>query len=655
MKLVAVWIEKYMSIENLGFNLGDELHFKFTFDHNKRNLTVDVEKTNDYFDLFETSKIKNITGIIGNNGAGKTSFLKFLNLCESSKPIEFCAFLIFKDQLAGKYFGYNYGESFKVKKLNIIKENGFKEFLDDGNFKIAVSNNPFQQCNILFYSNLYSEHNDGYLKMENELNRSVDFMTRKSLDEDSIKYYNDKHDKLPDDLVGKKELYNVHKLYFEERFKQLLNFLSIVNTNHKELKQIISSIPFPEYLNLNFREDLFEQVNVLIERSLYKKFKRLREIIKFSLEYFDTEKDISKRFKNEITLKLFLYAFKGDLFKNTQPNTFLDELEDFVYSIKIDGNIFDEINKYMVSKKNKNVFFQITKLNIIFDKLLNAKYKVQIEEDRLFNHYTYKIRVTNEIWDFIKDINELFEIDLEPLMSFRWHPLSAGQEAILNQFVQYWVGLKHVKQSSLLINIDEGELYLHPEWQRQYIDLIFTFLDYCINLNPEIENAQIVLTSHSPFVVCDIPKHSLVFMKREKANEIDPRPKVKILDSQNHQATFGGNIFDIYKNSFFLEDFFGAFSSKWLNSAFKKVNESESNLVSDKYDKIKSDIELQKFIQIIGEKVVKDVLQTQLANKSDLRSYEVINLTEKAKKSLSEFMEKKKEKSVGKGHKKNKK
>lgn len=634
MRLVSVWVEKYMSLENLGFNLGDDIHFKFEFDPIKRTLNIDAEKTNEYFDLFKGSKIKNITGIIGNNGAGKTSFLKLLNLCESKKPIENCAVLIFKDDNSSKYIIYNYGQMFKIKQINIIPGDLFVKLIGAYKLEQIVDDNPFRNFDILFYSNLYSEHNDAYINSNNKLNRSVDYLTRNSLNRKAVEDYNKKYDKLPEGLIKKEAQYNLLKLYFNQRFKRLIKFLSIVNTEHQGLKKVIENIPFPEYLNLNYNEDLFEQLNVAIETSKLR-LQRIKDVIYFVQQYLKRENDVELRFKQELIFKYFLHSLT-EIISNNPDGKFVKSLEDFINKVELDKEIFKNIHEYMMYKEMSMFFMQILALNKVIDNLTEKKYKVKIKEERisLFNFYSYKIDVNENIWKFVDDINTLFNKDESPLLSFRWYPLSAGQEAILNQFVQIWEGINYSKSENLLISIDEGELYLHPEWQRQYIDLIYSFINYFVKLKKKVKNVQIILTSHSPFIVSDIPKFNLVFLKRENGNS-NQRPVVTIVNSQYHQSTFGGNIFDLYKNSFFVDDFFGEYSIKWINEALRLVNKKERQ--SDRNDfSISDEKQLRDFIQIIGEKVLKDVLQSQLTNMNQSEQYEIINLTEQAKIKLKE-------------------
>ena len=625
MKLVAVWVEDYSILKDIDFNLGDENYFNFSFNTDNRILKIGVEPTTDYFNLFKKLKIKNISALIGDNGAGKTSILRLINVCESKSPIVGGAVFIFKkNEKEPKYVCINYGDVFKTNKTTIEKYDSIDKILGEKNFEIKESNNPFEQVDVLFYSNIYSDHNDNYLKMGNNLNRSVDYLTRNSLNREALTDYISRFNKLPRNTLLKEASFNALKLYFDGRFKRLISFIANINNNHPELKKIIDIIPFPEWITLNFNENTFEKVSVLIKES-DDKFERLTEIVPFCLKSLDSIDDINEKFRKELILRLFCFAFHDDLFKATSPGTPLSELEYFVKNLSLDEKIFDFILSYMLSKKNESMFYQISQMNIIFDKLKSREYNIKIKLDRILSLYTYQLEVSDDVWPFVHDISTLLENADDPLISFRWQSLSSGQEAMINQFLELWEGFKHVSKQSVLITIDEGEQYLHPEWQRQYVNLIYNFIEYTANLNEDITSVQILLTDHSPFIVSDIPKHNLVFLKKEKSLLENSVSKVKVVNSQLQEATFGGNIFDLYKHSFFVDHFIGAFSTKWIEEAFKYTNGENSYF--------KNDPETYSFLKLIGEKVLKDVLETSLMDKTD-EEYEIINLNEVAKKKL---------------------
>lgn len=99
------------------------------------------------------------------------------------------------------------------------------------------------------------------------------------------------------------------------------------------------------------------------------------------------------------------------------------------------------------------------------------------------------------------------------------------------------------KEDSAIIFIDEGDLYYHPEWQRQYIS------DLCkIIKKSESCKIQIIIATNSPFILSDIFEDNLIFLS-EKNNFI-----------KAYGNTFGQNIHILLKRDFFMDYTIGEFA-----------------------------------------------------------------------------------------------
>ena len=75
MELVYLWISKYKNIENQGFNLNS----KWQVEYNDQTKELKVEKRNPQpIANFFGEHISNVTAIVGENGAGKSSLMDLL-------------------------------------------------------------------------------------------------------------------------------------------------------------------------------------------------------------------------------------------------------------------------------------------------------------------------------------------------------------------------------------------------------------------------------------------------------------------------------------------------------------------------------------------------------------------------------------------------
>ncbi|MEM5644017.1 AAA family ATPase [Bacillus toyonensis] len=71
--------------------------------------------------------------------------------------------------------------------------------------------------------------------------------------------------------------------------------------------------------------------------------------------------------------------------------------------------------------------------------------------------------------------------------------------------------ITHEVSDNLLILIDEGDLYFHPQWQK---DWLFTFINIISYLFQKT-SIQIILTTHSPFILSDLPSGNVILLKKD--------------------------------------------------------------------------------------------------------------------------------------------
>ncbi|WP_415915532.1 AAA family ATPase [Pseudomonas amygdali] len=112
---------------------------------------------------------------------------------------------------------------------------------------------------------------------------------------------------------------------------------------------------------------------------------------------------------------------------------------------------------------------------------------------------------------------QLFQIDgiggLEHLSNretpirIEWSNLSSGLQALVEQFTyieEAIVKATERKQDSILLLIDEGDAYLHLDWQRKYISLLNSYLGK-LKSKYSITSLQLILATHSPLLAADVP------------------------------------------------------------------------------------------------------------------------------------------------------
>lgn len=150
---------------------------------------------------------------------------------------------------------------------------------------------------------------------------------------------------------------------------------------------------------------------------------------------------------------------------------------------------------------------------------------------------------------------------------------------------------QRVVYDHLNVILEEIELYFHPELQRTYLKRLFDGIKQ-VNI-PNIKSLNICFVTHSPFVLSDIPARNILALKK------DIRDKEKI-----SLSTFGANIHEMLKNSFFLKNGSIGDYASWV---ITQIIESLQN-VADKKEIINTGVELHNKIMLIDEPLVRDVL-----------------------------------------------
>lgn len=141
--------------------------------------------------------------------------------------------------------------------------------------------------------------------------------------------------------------------------------------------------------------------------------------------------------------------------------------------------------------------------------------------------------------------------------------------------------------------LEEIELYFHPEWQRRWVWNLIQMLSGV--KYKYVENINVILVTHSPFVLSDIPKTNVLFLKSGIPNY------------EMQMNTFGANIHSLLKNGFFLPGLpMGEFAHRKIDSLFSDVNSANKRVV-EKYDELLADI------MQIGEPVLRSELLNLLS------------------------------------------
>ena len=158
---------------------------------------------------------------------------------------------------------------------------------------------------------------------------------------------------------------------------------------------------------------------------------------------------------------------------------------------------------------------------------------------------------------------------------------------------------KRVAYSMINMIFDEMELCFHPEYQRTFVNNLVSYIKRA-ELN-KVFSFNIILTTHSPFILSDIPACNILALK-------DGVPD----NSFKNERTFAANIYDILGNNFFMEKFIGEFASDEIDRIIKRL--TNGKVIAEKGKSI-----IKSKIELIGDDIIRIKLLEKLGGGDDIR------------------------------------
>jgi len=349
-------------------------------------------------------------------------------------------------------------------------------------------------------------------------------------------------------------------IVYRDNTKNLNSYFSTFQLNTDLKKNNILETQY--YFHLEEREEYFlESKNFNIHPKTTGKIKlKYKNIIEnifwVSINKIDIELSTFMYIPNKIYVKSNTHTYFEQVFlHNTTKKK--------VKSVDLFEQNFDEYHKFLILEfllkdfkdrnlhldDNKNLRglhsdnikdFNLLKNKKLLVEKLYPKYVDISEKEYMTFKYKYNTEIsslTKKEKSFYIKYFEYFIFDFRDEKDRNYSNLSYGERKLFGLFLNIHYLLYQNKENKIFI-LDEYDLGLHPQWQKNFIKEII------YSLKKTNEYITFILTSHSPFMLSDLPKENVIFLKNGK----------QVYPLKNDEQTFGANIHTLLSHGFFMQD-----------------------------------------------------------------------------------------------------
>ena len=563
------YIFEYKSLHNMGISLDA----RYTYEMKDKVLTV--RENEKYVKGLWPEGVTSLAAIVGNNGAGKTTFLEAMlhMLAEGSGVYRPNAIVVYENM--GQLSAYMpNGCDYRIEGVKSV-HNG------------EVSGVP--KASLFYYSPYFRPYQSLHIPGQGELKGVYNATDTWKLVNDLLTYSN------IDTLTGPQNL----RMHLNAIVAQDNNRIALMLVD-EELRALLPKKMLPRYIILS--PNFAGYYNIEDKAHNYETYRELA----LSVPQFDQYKE------GDFMRFISAYFFNCAAEIGKDPKAVLSMHKEWMDSLRRETKAYDSLNA-IIEKHPDAESDLVPMLNALAFLEHDCKYDENSHAIYIDTYDKESPRLIREMMYHFSNnmrflVGHLYDISYSH-ENYTFTQPSSGELDMLKLFSRLYEAtfIQPIIRGNLytpqLILIDEAENSYHPEWQRQFVDRLLKVLHAIYEKNRvRFENEkdiskrkkpvkfQVVMTTHSPILLSDIPRICTNYLEKSSiTGEV-------IMNTDVHE-TFGTNIFDLYRYSFFLHDgMVGAYASERLTKLQKSIKAGKDK-----------DTLLQE-IDMIGDERIKDYM-----------------------------------------------
>ena len=524
-ELIYVHIERISHLKGMyrqGFNISNEYDISFDYGEWNGIEYINIKEKEDIYKGIYSPFIKNINVLEGINGTGKTSILHLLGTTRNTRK--------------GKIYDWSFFLIYKCGEQYVLEGNDLGVIND-----LVIDMNDTAGFSEEF--SLLCEY-----EVEKRKFRFIDKCREgdKRSKYNKILYYRDNAlDSTRINTIDRtKDVYKDAAI-FTERIDVLPDDYNICTYMHNEYINAINKKSIFQFPNFKGKMTLSNELSLVL----------------------DCDNTSSFNKKTFILQLLLFWGQRSNLFSDN------DEYKNEWKSV---------LDKMETLRNASEAYLLLDKICMIYRKkgceeILRLKEKfLKLDEDYFVNNEILKSKNRRLLCDgiefyigdraFIEFLRIVYAVPhVSEIIRITYSTMSAGEAKIIEVFSGLSTVITETERNYIVL-LDEPEKGLHPEMSRQFIN---NLVQYANMLGQEKQcTFQFIITSHSPFIMSDIPKPYIHCLHSVISDE-----GYRMIKISNAEEGLLSNIPDIMKKTFFLKRPFGEFANEYFKSLVMQIKQ----------------------------------------------------------------------------------